>query len=232
MNMNKKRMIKRITTELISGACVVFCIASCGKTGEARGTYKEDPETPVYETAEEVYQEPSADEPSADEPSSEEVSGGKTSDEAGEKDTDENESYESGDLVFNSVDIYGNPVTDEVIKGSKLVLMNLWEPWCGPCVNEMPDLESLYEKYKDDGLLILGVYSSFDYDNEAKQVVDYCGTTYPIIKADSNLIAYEQNYVPATFIFDGKGNLIDREPVEGSRSYDDWEEIISYYLSR
>ncbi len=223
--MNNKKEKNRIITGLISGILITFFLASCGKDGELRGTYTEDDIASASAEHKEDTDTDPADNSEEEVPSEE--AGEEISGEAGS-----DEPYEPGDLVFNTTDIYGKKVTDEVIKGSKLVLMNLWEPWCGPCVNEMPDLERLYEKYKDEGLLILGVYSSFDYDREAKEVIDQCGITYPVIKADAELLGYEQNYVPATFLFDGKGNLVEREPVEGSRSYDDWEAIITHYLSR
>lgn len=134
---------------------------------------------------------------------------------------------EIGTLVFDTVDINGNPVTNDIIKGSKVILMNLWEPWCGPCVKELSELEKLYETYKDRGLLILGVYS--DSEN-AKEIVEDAGVTYPILQADANLYAYEQSYVPATFLFDKDGNLLETEPIEGSRTYEGWEEIVLEYL--
>ena len=146
--------------------------------------------------------------------------------------TDADQIWHSGDLVFETTDISGDAVTDEIIKGSELVMLNLWEPWCGPCVNEMPDLELLYENYKGSGLLILGAYTTFEMDAEAKEIVDSSGITYPILKADSNLFSYEQDYVPATFLFDGNGNLLSEEPVAGSQSYDEWEKIVRKYLSR
>lgn len=137
---------------------------------------------------------------------------------------------EAADLVFDTVDINGNAVTQEITYGAKVVMLNLWEPWCGPCVGEMPDLELLYEKYKDDGLLIIGAYCSFDYDSDAKDIISSIGTTYPILKCDKNLYSYEQDYVPATFFFDENGRLIEKEPYAGSRPYDDWDTIIRSYL--
>lgn len=148
--------------------------------------------------------------------------------ESGDSTVDENQ---KGELIFDTVDFYGNNVTEDIISDYKVVLVNYWEPWCGPCVKEMPDLEMLYEKYKDSGLLILGVYTTFDMDEDVEYLIDEKGITYPILKADENLIKYEQSYVPATFIFDGYGNLLDENPVEGSRSYDDWESIILQYLN-
>jgi len=139
----------------------------------------------------------------------------------------EAELSDSDGLTFETVDVDGNQVTDEMIRGSKLVLLNLWEPWCGPCVREMPELQKLYQTYKDRGLLIIGVYTA----DGAKEIVESSGVLYPVIQADKNLFSYEQNYVPATFLFDGDGKLLENDPIEGARSYDQWEAIVLKYLS-
>jgi thiol-disulfide isomerase/thioredoxin len=123
--------------------------------------------------------------------------------------------WQSEGLVFTTVDIDGNAVSESIIKDSKVVLVNLWEPWCGPCVREIPDLEKLYENYKDQGLLILGVYTTFEMDADAKE----------------NLYSYEQDYVPATFLFDGNGKLLESEPIAGAQSYEQWESVVLQYLS-
>ena len=82
----------------------------------------------------------------------------------------------NGQVAFDTVDINGNPVTDEILKDAKLVMLNFWEPWCKPCVSEMSDLQTLYEKYKDQGLVILGAYSTFEMqeDAEAMKLIWFC----------------------------------------------------------
>ncbi len=139
---------------------------------------------------------------------------------------------QTGDLVFDTLDHEGNLVTNEIITGSKLVILNLWAPWCGPCVGEMPDLEKLYQKYKDDGLLILGVFSPYDSLDDVRDIIKECGVTYPCIVQDENLNKYEQTYIPATFFFDGNGNLLESEPVIGSKSYDEWVKYVEKYLAK
>lgn len=190
--------------------CFVLSMSACTDKGEAQSTDEKHPATEDAGSA------------SMSQPSEEWKS------ESGSESTQDD--TQDGTLKFDTVDIHGDRVTDEVMKGAKLVLINLWEPWCGPCVREMPDLEKIYEKYKDQGLLILGVYATFDMDEDAKDVIASVGTTYPILKADQSLLALEQDYVPATFLFDGEGTLISSEPIAGSRSYEVWEEIVLYYL--
>ena len=72
---------------------------------------------------------------------------------------DETEAVTGDKVIFSTIDRDGNSYDESVFSGNELTLINFWEPWCGPCVGEIPDLQELYEEYKDDGLLIIGVYS-------------------------------------------------------------------------
>lgn len=138
----------------------------------------------------------------------------------------------SGDkLSFSTVDIDGSPVTDEIIKNAKVVMVNYWEPWCGPCVGEMPDLQKLYEKYKEQGLLILGVFSTTDMDDDARQILSDCNISYPVVRADDNLSKFMTDYFPTTVFADSEGNILSSEPVIGANSYSDWEKMIESYLN-
>lgn len=136
-------------------------------------------------------------------------------------------------LVFNSVDIDGNPVTEEMISGYKVVLLNLWSTSCGASLENNPNLQQLYEKYNSEGLLIIGVYSAMDDIEDVRDVVDRDNITYPIITSDINLAMYFQaslGSTPASFIFDGEGKLLESEPNIGYHSFKTWEEIILEYL--
>jgi thiol-disulfide isomerase/thioredoxin len=53
-------------------------------------------------------------------------------------------------------------------KKGKVVLVNLWATWCGPCINEMPHLVEMQEKFKDKGFEIVGL----DIDEESKEEID------------------------------------------------------------
>ena len=137
-----------------------------------------------------------------------------------------------GVLVFATEDIDGKKVSSEDLKEAKLVLVNFWEPWCGPCVSEMPDLEKLYEKYKDQGFLILGAYSSAHMDAEAKSIMKDCGTAYPIVRFNSQFMPYMTGYYPTSFFADGSGKILSREPIVGVQTYEDWEKMITGFLNR
>lgn len=139
---------------------------------------------------------------------------------------------DAGQLDFTTVDIDGNPYTMDDIKDAKVVLVNFWEPWCGPCVGEIGDLARLYEEYKDQGFLILGAYSTEGQDEDVKSIMADNGVTYPVIKAGGNMSEFMTMYVPTTVFADGSGKIISAEPEIGAHSYDEWKAIIEDYLAK
>ncbi|MCF0229679.1 MAG: TlpA family protein disulfide reductase [Parasporobacterium sp.] len=134
-------------------------------------------------------------------------------------------------LSFTTTDINGNGVTEDIMKDARLVMINFWEPWCGPCVGEMPDLQKLYENYKDKGLLILGVFGTAGSDAEA--IAEDAGTTYPLLNSTDDFDIYRSAYVPTTVFLDSNGMMISEDAQYiGARSYEEWETLILEYLDR
>ena len=115
-------------------------------------------------------------------------------------------------------------------------MINFWEPWCGPCVNEMPELQRLYMDYRDQGLYIIGVFSSTDDMDEVEQIVYDCHVTYPVAIYDSAFDVFQSGYVPTTIFVDQDGHVIPvsngygSNVIVGSNSYDDWAAIIKDFL--
>ncbi len=139
---------------------------------------------------------------------------------------------EAGHLDFATTDINGDPFTVENLKDAKVVLVNFWEPWCGPCVGEMGDLARLYEEYKDQGFLIVGAYSTEGQDEDVKSIIAENGVTYPVVRAGGNMSDFMTMYVPTTVFADSAGNIISAEPEIGAHSYDEWKAIIEDYLAK
>ena len=134
-------------------------------------------------------------------------------------------------LTFDTTDLNGDPVSYSDFADAKLIMVNYWEPWCAPCVSEMPDLQKLYETYKDQGFVILGVFATEGGDEDAKAIVEDTGVTYPILHMDSNLSAYQTEYVPTTIFVGENGKVVSDEPYIGAHSYEDWETILKTYLA-
>ena len=139
---------------------------------------------------------------------------------------------DAGQLDFATTDINGDPFTVDDLKDAKVVLVNFWEPWCGPCVGEIGDLARLYEEYKDQGFLIVGAYSTEGQDEDVKSIIAENGVTYPVIKAGGNMSEFMTMYVPTTVFADGSGKIISAEPEIGAHSYDEWKALIEDYLAK
>ena len=134
---------------------------------------------------------------------------------------------DSHGLHFSTTALDGSGVDESLFEGKSLVMLNFWEPWCGPCVSEMPDLQKISEEYADKGLLIVGVYSTV---SGTQDIVDSLGISYPVIL---NCTAFDQfvtGYVPTTVFVDAEGNVLS-EPIVGSRNYEGWKEIIDSLMA-
>lgn len=138
------------------------------------------------------------------------------------------------DFVFETTDRDGNVWNEQSLSSNKLTMINFWEPWCGPCVREIPDLERLYEDYKDKGFVILGVYGEPGMENEVSDILDNGKVTYPVLHYTDEFDRFQTGYVPTTVFIDSKGHIITMrdgtDSVIGSNTYAEWEAIINNYL--
>jgi cytochrome c biogenesis protein CcmG/thiol:disulfide interchange protein DsbE len=86
---------------------------------------------------------------------------------------------------FALQDIQGNTIQLSELVGQPIIV-NFWATWCGPCRIEMPELQAAFEKYQDQGLMILAL----DQDESAPEVQDYfaeLGLTFtPLLDDDSD----------------------------------------------
>lgn len=137
------------------------------------------------------------------------------------------------DFTFSVTDRDGNTWDESVFSSYNLTMINFWEPWCGPCVGEIPDLEKLYEDYKDMGFQIIGVYSETAMEDEVDQIIRDSGVTYPILHYSSEFDKFQTGYVPTTIFVDGEGHILrvqGEDSVVGSKTYNDWAKIIEKLL--
>ena len=136
-------------------------------------------------------------------------------------------------LVFSTVDRGGETWDQSVFLSHKLTMINFWEPWCGPCVGEMADLQRLQDTYADRGLLILGVYRTPDAEEDVDAVLSYTGVTYPILHYTQEFDAFESGYVPTTIFVDGEGRVIGEGSSAlyiGSNSFEGWAAVVEDLL--
>ena len=132
-------------------------------------------------------------------------------------------------LVFSTTDRDGKTWDQSALSDYALIMLNFWEPWCPPCVAEMPDLETLSRAYADRGFLILGVYSTDGQEDSVDAVLEKCGTSYPILHYCSAFDVLQSGYVPTTVFLNAAGEMVGESYV-GARSYEAWVQIVEGLL--
>jgi len=108
---------------------------------------------------------------------------------------------------FTLQDLTGKAWTFGELRG-KVVLVNFWATWCPPCRKEMPDLETLYERFGPKGLVVLAIS-----DEEAAKVEPFIrerGVRFPVLldperKVNERFIV---EGIPKSFVYDRKGKLV------------------------
>jgi thiol-disulfide isomerase/thioredoxin len=88
------------------------------------------------------------------------------------------------------------------------VLVNFWATWCPPCRKEMPDLESLHNRFKDQGLVILAV--SDEEEAKVKPFLAGRSITYPILLDPGRKVneLFRVDGIPKSFVYDRNSKLV------------------------
>lgn len=97
---------------------------------------------------------------------------------------------------------------------SKVVVVNVWATWCRPCIMEIPDLAAAYRRYRDRGVVMLGLMADDVGDAELDRFTSQNGINYPIVPLDDDLARafdYPQA-LPTTFIYDKRGHMRYGQP--------------------
>jgi len=109
----------------------------------------------------------------------------------------------------------------------KVVLLNFWATWCGPCRFEMPSMEKLYQRLNAKGLEIVAVNLQEDRSS-VEQFVDEYGLSFPVLLDTTGRIGatYGARSIPTTYIVDREGFVI--AGTIGTREWDT-EEYIRFF---
>ncbi|MGE0490058.1 MAG: TlpA family protein disulfide reductase [Vulcanimicrobiota bacterium] len=125
-------------------------------------------------------------------------------------------------------------ISAEGLKG-KVILINCWATWCGPCMGEMPDLVKLQEKYKDQGLQLVGI--SYDQSEEQmKKGAERLQLNFPVVMHD---LPEVQSFleklppvegIPTTWVIDPDGTIVAHHI--GAQPLEAFEALVKPHLPK
>ncbi|MGM7701725.1 thiol-disulfide oxidoreductase ResA [Pseudalkalibacillus sp. Hm43] len=126
--------------------------------------------------------------------------------------SDKEEPVAAGDMAPNFVlkDLDGNEVELEDFKG-KGVFLNFWGTYCPPCEKEMPAIQRQYEKYKDQGVVVLAVDIA-ETELTVKKFAEEKNLTFPIVLDQQREVVdtYGVGNLPATYLISPEGEVLDK----------------------
>jgi peroxiredoxin len=108
---------------------------------------------------------------------------------------------------FTLTDLQGKTWTLKELKG-KVVLVNFWATWCPPCRKEMPDLNTLYQRFKDQGFVILAI--SDEEGDKVKPFIAERNISYPVMLDPGRKVneLFQVQGIPKSFVYDREGKLV------------------------
>ncbi|PGM88204.1 MULTISPECIES: redoxin domain-containing protein [Bacillus cereus group] len=115
---------------------------------------------------------------------------------------------------FELTKLDGTNVKLSDLKGKKVIL-NFWATWCGPCQQEMPDMESFYKEHKENVEILAINYTPSEKGGGEEKVSNFAkekGITFPIL-LDKNIdvtTAYKVITIPTSYFIDTKGVIQDK----------------------
>ncbi|MBS1682956.1 MAG: TlpA family protein disulfide reductase [Bacteroidetes bacterium] len=101
----------------------------------------------------------------------------------------------------------------------KIIFLNIWATWCGPCRAEMPSIQKLFDSVDHDKIVFL-MLSADDpkHFSKVKTYISDQGYTFPVVVPSGNLPSQLQvPVIPTTFVIDQKGVIVKKE--SGMRNY-------------
>jgi thiol-disulfide isomerase/thioredoxin len=112
--------------------------------------------------------------------------------------------------AFQLNDLDGKPVSLAEARG-KIVLLNFWATWCGPCRAEIPDLVDLQKRYADK-LEIIALATQEDDSDQVRRFVQHSGINYRVAMASDDVV---RDYggiaaLPTSFVIDAQGRVVQK----------------------
>ena len=137
-------------------------------------------------------------------------------------------------LAFETSDLNGNHISSsELFASHEITLVNIWASWCLPCITELPALEALNSRIKEQDCAVVGLLLDGDDDDarrEAVEILERAGVTYTVLLPPDNLSDFfSGGAIPATFLINRNGEILGDE-IRGAQ-VSLYEKTLKEYLS-
>ena len=134
-------------------------------------------------------------------------------------------------IEFMTTDIDGNPVSSgELFAQNEITMVNIWATWCGPCINELAELQQIHLRLSEKGCGVVGLLDDTDLDSARRLIADN-GVAYPVILGPDNLYElFPIEAYPSTF-FVGRDGTVLAAPVVGAY-VDEYENMVDSLLHK
>ena len=120
-------------------------------------------------------------------------------------------------IRFETKDLEGNPVSsEELFADNKVTMLNVWGTFCGPCIGEMPELETIRQEYAGKGAAVVGlVCDVMEEDDSCLQdafdIIDETGVKYPSLYWNDTMQAQMNvSAIPTTIFVDSEGKVLGK----------------------
>jgi cytochrome c biogenesis protein CcmG/thiol:disulfide interchange protein DsbE len=112
---------------------------------------------------------------------------------------------------FSLTDLNGKGVEIKQFKG-KVIFLNFWATWCGPCKKEMPSLEILHQQFKGRNFVLLTISVDYEGIKPVQELIHKHQYTFPVLldPKGETLDLFEVKGIPTTFLIDKKGKIVGR----------------------
>jgi peroxiredoxin len=131
--------------------------------------------------------------------------------------------------AWKLVDLDGHQVSSDQFKG-KVVVVDFWATWCGPCVSEIPGYIALQKKYGAQGLVIVGVSMDSKGPQHVKKFAEAHAMNYTILMGDDAITEAFGGFsaIPTTFLIGRDGRILHQKT--GSAEAEEYEKLVKQAL--
>jgi thiol-disulfide isomerase/thioredoxin len=119
------------------------------------------------------------------------------------------ENFQTSDFSLEGLNV--KRVQLSALKGN-VIFLNFWATWCDPCKDEMPSMETLYQRYKEKDFILLAISVDEKNPEPARRFIQNRRYRFPVLldPAGKTLDLFEIHSIPATVIIDKRGRMIGR----------------------